>query len=407
MAERISDGVLVIDGSGKILHMNSRARALAQRHRSGPAQLSATETLPPELGAWIEAARQRMGSAETPAIAIERIMLSKPAEAIVARAIGRESEMVVLLSDEAGDSRERYLEQELLELRSTMEMSLELQSNNNAQLNQSLEELERLNAEMLDITRIKSEFVANTSHELRTPLNSVIGSLQLIVDGLCEDDEERELYLAESLSSARRLLALINDMLDVSKIDAGMLTLEVGEHEIQPIFDDLYEKYGHEAQRAGLKLSFAVCDPNRTAVRCDRERLNQLLSQLISNAIKFTPEGSVSVTLASYPGDAENMVVSVQDTGIGIPHELHDKVFEMFVQGDGSSRRKFDGTGLGLALSKRLAESMGGHIWIVKGQGECGTTFSFTLPAAGPEAKVEDPDPVAIREVEQELGDSF
>lgn len=299
------------------------------------------------------------------------------------------------------------LEREVVETRTAMALSSELLRNTNVEINNSLKTLERLNNELVEMDRLKTEFVANISHELRTPLNSIIGALQMMSDGLWDEEEEREAYTGNALSSAQSLLAIINDMLDVSKVNAGKLSLEVQEVPLDDLFEQLYEKLSPAAQRAGLELRFENRGGQGCTVRGDRNRIAQVFTNLIGNSIKFTPSGSVRVTSEPYPGEERTMLMSVQDTGIGIPEEFHEKVFEMFVQVDGSSRRKYEGAGLGLTICKRLVEFMGGSIWIVKNGRERGTTLSFTLPSGkAPVAVLPDATPES-QSADEFLTDTF
>ena len=281
------------------------------------------------------------------------------------------------------EDRVRRSELELNEMESTMALSQELLRNNNIELNRSLDKLQQLNFQLAESTRSKNEFLSNTSHELRTPMNAIIGFLQIINDGLCENDEERDAYIQNALNSARHLLNLINDVLDSAKIESGKIGLTIQEIEVGDLFDEVYDMLGLQAQQSGLELKFESDEKERLIVRADPHRLRQVLINLAGNAIKFTPEGHVLVSVAPYPDDPDTLLFSVEDTGIGIPEEYHTRVFEKFVQVDGSSTREHRGTGLGLCISKSLVELMGGQMWILKSAKDKGTTFSFTLPAGG------------------------
>lgn len=298
------------------------------------------------------------------------------------------------------------LEHELAETRSAMTLSSELLRNTNREINFSLKTMERLNSELVEMDRLKTEFLANISHELRTPLNAIIGGLQMIADGLYDNEAERETYVNDSLLSAHSLLAVINNMLDVTKVNAGKLSLDVQPVAIEELFEQLYEKLSPAAQRAGLELRFQS-SLEKAVVLGDRSRVAQIFSSLIDNSIKFTPQGSITVTCEPYPGEEHTVLFSVTDTGIGIPESYHDKAFEMFVQVDGSSRRKYEGTGLGLTICKRLVEFMGGTIWIVKTGRERGTTISFTLPAAGKKSSRQAKPQAAEENTDELLPETF
>jgi GAF domain-containing protein len=222
----------------------------------------------------------------------------------------------------------------------------------------------------------KSEFLANMSHELRTPLNAVIGFSEVLLERMFgEVNEKQAEYLGDIHASAQHLLSLINDILDLSKIEAGRMELDVADFDLPTAIDNALTLVRERAGRRGIALERAI-DERLGAIRGDERKIKQVLLNLLSNALKFTPEGGrVEVRAGLANGTAE---ISVTDTGIGIAPEDHDAVFEEFRQ-VGSSDKKAEGTGLGLPLSKKFIELHGGRIW-VKSQIGAGSTFTFTLP---------------------------
>ena len=235
------------------------------------------------------------------------------------------------------------------------------------------------NNELEEANKLKSEFLANASHELRTPLNSIIGFLSLVLDGLCESKEEEREFIQNAQESSNHLLNLINDILDISKIDAGKMTLDLEEIDPEKIFDDLYILTHVQAQQKGLRLEFVPPEDPRVHVRADYNKLKQILINLVGNSIKFTERGGITVSAEPYPKKGF-IKFSVVDTGIGVSEEKMKKLFKKFVQGDGSMTRKYGGTGLGLTITKSLVELMGGIIQMVsEGDGK-GTTINFTVP---------------------------
>jgi signal transduction histidine kinase len=215
------------------------------------------------------------------------------------------------------------------------------------------------------------------AHELRTPLNAIIGFSEVLTDRMFgELNEKQEEYLKDIYASGTHLLSLINDILDLSKIEAGRMELELTDFDLPTALDNALMLVRERAQRRSLTLDKAV-DAGVGQVRADERKIRQVVLNLLSNAIKFTPEGGrVSVQAGLADGFAE---ISVIDTGVGIAPEDHEAVFEEFRQVGSDYAKKHEGTGLGLTLSRRFVELHGGKIW-VKSQLNQGATFTFTLP---------------------------
>ena len=227
--------------------------------------------------------------------------------------------------------------------------------------------------------RAKSEFLANMSHEVRTPMNGALGMIELVLE--TQLTEEQREYLETAKQSARSLLSLLNDILDVSKIEAGRLELAPGSFSIYECVQDALRMFSVTTQQKGLLLSTSIHPDVPEWLFGDPLRLRQVISNLVGNAIKFTDHGQVSVRVGLEKATDENVALHfrVSDSGIGIPKEKQAWIFEPFRQADGSSTRRFEGTGLGLAICTRLVALMGGRIWVESQLGS-GSTFHFTAP---------------------------
>ena len=238
--------------------------------------------------------------------------------------------------------------------------------------------LELANLELERASRLKSEFLANTTHELRTPLNAILGYLRLVLDGVYESPEEAREFLTSAHRSAQSLLDLINELLDSARIEAGKLEFNLGEVDVAQVFAAVKKLSLLQAQEKKIRLSF---QPPRgeMRIRADAGKLQQVLLNLVANAIKFTPAGEVRVRARSFAARG-HVRFEVADTGVGIPPEVQPRLFQKFVQGDGSASRRYGGTGLGLAICRNLVEFMGGQIWLRSPGAGLGTTVYFTLP---------------------------
>ncbi|WP_051445213.1 PAS domain S-box protein [Desulfocurvus vexinensis] len=229
-------------------------------------------------------------------------------------------------------------------------------------------------------SRIKNEFLANMSHEVRTPLNGILGMAELTLLTTLTGEQRENLEMIRE--SGRNLLAILNDLLDISRIEAGRMALEASRFSLRNVLRAVEATYRRQAEAKGLALEFDVAGPGMDDLLGDGGRIRQVLSNLVGNALKFTPAGSVRVSawlLDTPPGTARRLLFRVRDTGVGIPAELLDMMFEPFTQADGSFTRRYSGTGLGLGIVRRLVRLMGGVIDVDSEPGQ-GTAVWFTVP---------------------------
>ncbi|MBN2165819.1 MAG: response regulator [Marinilabiliaceae bacterium] len=227
-------------------------------------------------------------------------------------------------------------------------------------------------------TKAKSEFLARMSHEIRTPMNAIIGWTHLAID---KEPELHQLeYLKKIQSSSQSLLGIINDILDFSKIEAGKLDFEHIEFDLESLFSNLSSMISYKAYEKGLEIAFNISPKVPLSLIGDPLRLGQILTNLVNNAVKFTPEGEVvvNVKVENHKDQMALLLFSVKDTGIGIREDQQAVLFDSFSQADSSTTRRYGGTGLGLAICKRLSNLMGGEIWVESSYG-LGSEFYFTV----------------------------
>ncbi|HEX2911463.1 MAG TPA: ATP-binding protein [Chloroflexia bacterium] len=255
------------------------------------------------------------------------------------------------------------------------------------ELTRTNEKLELINDQLERANLHKSQFLANMSHELRTPLNAIIGFSEVLQDQVFGDLNEKQLrYITNILTSGRHLLNLVNDVLDLSKVEAGKMELHWEEFSARQSIGEVITQLGTLAYKKELKINFEV-SPDLDQIMADKGRFRQILYNLVSNAIKFTPQGGMVKIAAKIQPENEAgascALFQVEDSGIGISAEHLETIFESFRQVDNSYSRQYQGTGLGLALTRKLVEMHGGKIWVNSTPG-VGSTFSFTIPAVTP-----------------------
>ncbi|MDD4645985.1 MAG: response regulator, partial [Bacteroidales bacterium] len=305
------------------------------------------------------------------------------------------------MSLQAQQEELRVTNEELSERTHAIENQRETLRKKNDELEKARQDIENKARELEQISAYKSEFLANMSHELRTPLNSILVLSQILAENKPANLNERQIKSAETIkSSGENLLVLINEILDLAKIESGKVELNIEPIDIHSFMADLSEVFLPVAEEKGLSFSLDIADGTPQEIRNDSLRLGQILRNLISNGIKFTDKGSVHIIVSrpvipdgqyqKFRNRKDLIGFSVQDSGIGIHRDKQKEIFEAFRQADGTTSRKFGGTGLGLAISRNFARMMGGDILLQSTPDE-GSTFTLIVP----ERLTAEPNPIS------------
>jgi signal transduction histidine kinase len=385
--DSVADPILVTDPSGKILLMNSPAERLftapasdqsaeAERVvRSNDAHFSSFVSSLFLAGAGL---RLRGEIALIDPLSKQPL----PVEAVAGKVLSEHGELtaVATILHDRTEALEKARLYEQLKAGSAQleekvrEATVELVRRN--------ELLQRQHLELEQASQLKSQFLANMSHEFRTPLNAILGYTSMLLQGVSgEVTPPQKSKMVRVDSNARHLLSIINDILDISRIEAGKMPVHVEEFEVRGLISELLAEVEPLIQKASRLTTSTDIPPHLPPAWSDRQKVKQIVLNLLTNAIKFTAEGSVKVIVRT-DEDRRELRIAVQDTGIGIDPRDHDKVFEDFRQADSSVTREYGGAGLGLAICRRLARMLDGRIEL-QSQPGAGSTFTLVVPRKG------------------------
>ena len=383
--ENVADPILVTDEKSNIILMNEQAERLFQVRESealpNPRQLAAVRGNDTKFTSFISefALMNQTARRERMVLMQPHSGLGLPVEVVSGKISSERGEgfaIVSVLHDLTREAENERLFEALKKLNEELEERIRAATadlaEQNARLQWQSQELERAN-------RLKSEFLASMSHELRTPINALIGYAALLLDGvLGEITPTQRDALTRARAAAEHLLALINDILDLAKIEAGKMPLNVQEVSLGAVTREVAQQMEPLVHKKGLRFQTAVSD-DCPVILSDRTKVKQILLNLVSNAVKFTNEGTVTVGVECTPSDG-GVAIKVSDTGIGIRSEDLDAIWEDFRQVDQSRTREHGGTGLGLSITRKLLDRLGGRVAVESEYGK-GTTFTVWLPA--------------------------
>jgi PAS domain S-box-containing protein len=381
--DSVADPILVTDEEGDIVLMNAPAERLFNvPNTAGDAAQRRVRANGAHLTSFVSNVLTRSGEQRYRG----EIQLSDPptgnplpVEGVAGTILSEQGELmwvVTILHDLTEQLEKARLYEQLREASAQLERKVQEAT---AELAEQNELLRRQHIALEQASALKSQFLANMSHEFRTPLNAILGYTHMLLNGVTGPiSENQRKSLTRIDSNSRHLLALINDILDITRIEAGRMPLNLTSFEIPDLVDEVMAELEPIIKRSSLAVS-AKMPRSLRPLKSDRQKVKQVVLNLLSNALKFTPAGAVTIT-AAYDQGEKTVAISVADTGVGIPTEDQAKVFEDFRQLDTSPARGYGGTGLGLSICRRLAQMLGGSIDLVSDVSR-GSTFTLKLPA--------------------------
>jgi PAS domain S-box-containing protein len=381
--DSVADPILVTDQEGDIVLMNEPAERLFQTPASaGDASQRSVRANGANLTSFVSNVLTRSGEQRYRG----EIQLTDPStgralpvEGVAGTILSEQGELmwvVTILHDLTEAIEKSRLYEQLMEASAELKRKVQEAT---AELGQQNELLRRQHIALEQASALKSQFLANMSHEFRTPLNAILGYTHMLLNGVTGPlHESQRKSLTRIDSNSRHLLALINDILDITRIEAGRMPLNLTTFRVAELVNEVMAELEPIIKRSNLQVASRMRS-TLPALRSDRQKVKQIVLNLLSNALKFTPNGSVTIS-ATYDGRAKILTIAVKDTGIGIREDDHGKVFEDFRQLDSSPARGYGGTGLGLSICRRLAQMLGGSIELVS-EVEKGSMFTLRLPA--------------------------
>jgi len=305
---------------------------------------------------------------------------------------------------QASEEELKVQQEELMQINAELEERSKLLEEKSQLIAERNIEIQKKVEELALSTQYKSEFLANMSHELRTPLNSILLLSRLMAENPEENLSEDQIESAKVIqSSGSSLLTLIDEILDLAKIESGKMNLEYHDVAINDVVKDLRSLLNPLVQEKGITFDIEIEENVEKIIETDRLRLDQILRNLLSNALKFTAEGSIKLNIKKDPKNKDFIIFSVKDTGIGIPEEKQKIIFEAFQQADGSTQRKFGGTGLGLSISREIAKLLGGELSLKSKVNE-GSEFSLAIPLnEKSKAKYQQPEHNLLEDIKEDV----